>query len=200
MLRVETHGDDGRSARRFAGPAFRAAGLCLAMLAVTFVHTAARPADHSFPASRGTASDTLTEPSRRPTVLKIHPDLLLRLQVLADALHKEIVLCLHGAVVGDTATVARLEMPDPEHSGRNSARFGPCRPDALAVWHNHPVPPPGVRAPRAVTGNGPVGLCRLSDTDAQTTARAGHPFTVVSVDAATLCWWTLEEVRSLARR
>ena len=144
--------------------------------------------------------DTVHAEVSQPTMLSVHPDLLTRLHVLADGLHKEIVLCLHGEVIGDTVRLTRLTMPDPRRSDTGSASFGPCPPDTLAAWHNHPIPPPGFRVPRAVTEEGAAGLCRLSETDVHTAVRTGHPFSVVSVDASTLCWWTLQEVRGLERQ
>ena len=151
------------------------------------------------PALLAAGLDTVSAATSLPTQLAIAPELLARLQVLADALHKEIVLCLYGDVRGDSARLTRLTMPRPLRSEPDQARFGPCPPEALAVWHNHPVPPPGFRAPRPVTDTDPTGLCRLSATDVRTAAGAGHPFTVVSVDGSTLCWWSLKEVRGLER-
>jgi hypothetical protein len=176
-----------------------------ALVSLVLITAASWPAEAAFPTgatARNLASrpDTVYATANPPTMLSVHPRLLTRLQVLADALHKEIVLCLHGDVVGDTVRLTRMTMPDPRRSRANSALFGPCPEDALATWHNHPVPPPGLRAPRPVGAGGTAGLCRLSETDIRTAATSGHPFTVVAVDASTLCWWTLQEVHSLVLR
>ena len=200
-MRLNVDGTRRARGQRLAGPAFRVGPVCLALVAALPAPAEAqrlpRPMGWFIP---GTRVDTVHAEAGRPTILSVQPDLLSRLQVLADGLRKEIVLCLHGEVIGDTARVTRFTMPDPRHSDTGSARFGPCPPGALAAWHNHPVPPPGFRVPQAVTAEVAAGLCRLSDTDVRTVARAGHPFTVVSVDASTLCWWTLQEVRGLERR
>lgn len=188
--------DRGERRQTFA---CRAGFLCLALLLALFARAEAEtthPGPQSGPAAR---ADTVRAQGSQPSALSVQPGLRARLQVLAEALHKEIVLCLHGDVYGDTALLTRLTMPDPRRSDTDSARFGPCPADALAAWHNHPEPPPGIRAPRPVAEVGAADLCRLSDTDIRTAARAGHPFVVVSADASTLCWWTLQEVRDLAR-
>ena len=199
MRLVEAEGRTrGRGERRQTS-ACRAAFLCLALLLALFARAEAEtrpPEPRSGPAAR---VDTVHAQASQPSVLSVQPGLRARLQVLAEALHKEIVLCLHGDVYGDTAVLTRLTMPDPRRSDTDSSRFGPCPADALAAWHNHPQPPPGIRVPRPVPERGAANLCRLSDTDIRTVARAGHPFAVVSADASTLCWWTLQEVRDLAR-
>lgn len=200
-MRLTRAGCEGRIPReRLAGSAFRAGFVGLALLVALSAPATAKPLRPRVRLSLATRVDTVHAEVTRPTMLSIHPDLLTRLQVLADALHKEIVLCLHGEVIGDTARLTRLTMPDPRRSDAGSASFGPCPPDALAAWHNHPIPPPGFRFPRAVTEGGAAGLCRLSETDVRTALRTGHPFAVVSVDASTLCWWTLQEVRGLERQ
>ncbi len=180
--------------------ACRATFLCLALLLALFARAEAEarhPEPRSGPAAR---ADTVRARERQPSVLSVQPGLRARLQVLAEALHKEIVLCLHGNVYGDTARLTRLTMPDPHRSDTASARFGPCPADALAVWHNHPEPPPGIPAARPVTERGAAASCRLSEADIRTAVRTGHPFAVVSVNASTLCWWTLQELRDLARK
>jgi hypothetical protein len=174
--------------------------MCLALLVASSAPAEAEPPGTSVRLGTVTRFDTVYAAANRPPILSVHPDLLTRLHVLADALHKEIVLCLHGDVIGDTVRLARFSMPHPHRSDMRSARFGPCPPDALATWHNHPVAPSGFRVPRAVTVGGTAGLCRLSETDARTAAMAGLPFALVSVDASTMCWWTLKDVRGLGRQ
>lgn len=200
MRLVEADGRTRAPGERRETRAYRAASLCLALLLVLFSGAEAEtrhPDRRSDPAA---TIDTVRTQAHQPAVPSFQPDLRARLQVLADALHKEIVLCLHGEVYGDTALLTRLTMPDPRRSDTARARFGPCPADALAAWHNHPEPPPGIPAARPVTERGAANLCRLSETDIRTASRAGHPFAVVSVNASTLCWWTLQEVRDLARR
>ncbi|MCK5448026.1 MAG: hypothetical protein KAJ13_05735 [Gemmatimonadetes bacterium] len=128
--------------------------------------------------------------------LVVAPDLLVKLQVLADGLHKEIVLCLHGRVETDTAHVTSFTMPTPRRSEAAGASVEPCPREAVATWHNHPRPPPGIRAPRTAAAQA-GDLCRLSDTDLRTASRSGHRYTLVAVDADNWCWWTLDEVRHL---
>lgn len=190
--------------RRAAGErraiaAVRRGSACLVLASALAAPAEARTPVPPGPLS-GSSVDTLRGGPGRPTDLSFHPDLLARLQVLAEALRHEIVLCLHGQVHGGTAYLTDLTMPVPRRSDAEGASFEACPRDALAVWHNHPVPPDGVRAPRAVLPNGAAGLCRLSPTDVQTAARAGHSFTVVSVDATTTCWWTLREVHAQSGR
>lgn len=200
MHLVRADGERAMLGERRAVAALRAGCACLALLSALAAPAKAEPpAPGTGPSSRMRV-DTVHVEASRPTILSVHPDLLARLHVLAEGLHKEIVLCLHGDVIGDTARLTRLTMPDPHRSDTGSARFGPCPADALAAWHNHPVPPPGIRSPRAVIERGAPGPCRLSETDVLTAARAGLPFTIVSVDAPALCSWTLQEVRDLARR
>lgn len=172
----------------------------LVLLTTSATPAGAGPLSGSFPLIPAVRPDTVHAAANPSARLSVDPDLLVRLQVLADALHKEIVLCLHGNVVGDTVRLTRMTMPDPRRSDTSGALFGPCQQGTLATWHNHPVPPPGLRVPRAVGAGGKPDLCRLSETDVRTAASSGHPFTLVSVDASTLCWWTLQEVRELARR
>jgi hypothetical protein len=172
----------------------------LILLTTCAAPAGAEPPSGAFRRIFAARPDTVYATAKPSATLSVHPDLLTRLQVLADALHKEIVLCLHGDLVGDTVRLTRMTMPDPRRSDTGSALFGPCPQDALATWHNHPVPPPGRRVPRAVGAGGTLGLCRLSETDVRTAASSGHPLTMVSVDASTLCWWTLQEVRDLALR
>src|SRR5256885_15192000 len=48
--------------------------------------------------------------------LVLAPSLLRRLSLLAAGLDREVVLCLQGAVVGDTAQAREFAMPDIVHS------------------------------------------------------------------------------------
>ncbi len=199
MRRPAPSGTQRPSPEGLSVPAFPAVLACAFLLLMATGSASSVPSSQPMPTPGTPGRDTLFAGAGVPASLRIAPDLLARLQVLADALHKEIVLCLHGDVDGDRAHLTRLSMPAPLHSAANRARFGPCPDDTLAVWHNHAVPPPGVRAARPVLAGGPAGLCRLSAADVRTASAAGHPFTIVSVDASTLCWWTLAEVRGLER-
>ncbi len=200
MGRSRTNGVLPEMRERGAGHALRAAFVLVVLVTTSAAPARAERPANAFPRILAVRPDTVHATTKPPVMLSVHPQLLARLQVLADALHKEIVLCLYGEVVGDTGRLTRLTMPDPRRSDPDSALFGPCPQDALATWHNHPVPPPGMRIPRAVGAGGTRGLCRLSETDVRTATRSGHAFTMVSVDASTLCWWTLQEVRGLALR
>lgn len=137
-----------------------------------------------------------------PTRLVIEPDLLTRLQTLAEGLHQEIVLCLQGRTRGDVAVVDDFIMPVPRLSTPTRSSFDPCARGTLASWHNHPSGP-SVTAPRpgaAVSADGARRLCVLSETDIHTAERLRHPFVVVSVDAGTWCWWTLDEIDRFAQQ
>ncbi len=138
-----------------------------------------------------------------PTELEIDVGLLTRLQTLAGGLHQEIVLCLDGSVRGRRATAKAFSMPIPRLSTPTRSSFDSCPPGTLASWHNHPRW--AGTSPRPVK-EGKAGddrarrLCVLSETDIATASRLRHPFVVVSVDARTWCWWTLEEVDRFAEQ
>ena len=71
--------------------------------------------------------------------LVLAPSLLRRLSLLAAGLDREVVLCLQGAVAGDTALVQELTMPVIVRSSVDAVTPLPCPPaTTLAVWHNHP--------------------------------------------------------------
>jgi hypothetical protein len=142
----------------------------------------------------------------RPVELVLEPDLLAKIQTLADGLHNEIVLCLTGRLAGDTAYASDFVMPTPRLSTPTRSSFDACPRTTLASWHNHP----------AELGSGSIRpiargllddperrarwLCVLSDTDIETAERLRHPFIVVSVDGTTWCWWTLSEVQHFAQQ
>lgn len=138
---------------------------------------------------------------RQPSELVVDAALLSRLLTLADGLHNEIVLCLRGAVRGDTAYATGFEMPRPRESTPMRSSFDPCPAGTLASWHNHPptmrsarlaAPPADAHDKRARR------LCVLSKIDIATADRLEYPFAVVAVDGETWCWWTLDEVRRFA--
>lgn len=144
--------------------------------------------------------------SEPPAFLVIEPHLLTKLQLLADGLHTEIVLCLHGTTEGDTIRANDFSMPEPRFSASNSSAALPCPPETLAVWHNHPwvelralKEAPHTLQMRRVPAYQPLDLCILSEQDIQTATRVEYPFVVVAVDAETWCWWTLEQVQQFAR-
>ena len=121
--------------------------------------------------------------------LVLAPSLLRRLSLLAAGLDREVVLCLQGTVVGDTALVGEFAMPDIVHSSVDAVTPLPCPPaTTLAVWHNHPWVGPdssfGLRTPE--------DLCSLSQPDLRTVVADSIPFAVVSVGRAAqpiICWW-----------
>lgn len=140
-------------------------------------------------------------PSSAPTTFEVQPDLLARLQTLAEGLHNEIVLCLGGHVRGDTAFVRDFRMPKPRESTPMRSSFDPCPPGTLASWHNHPGIAPSSSGAALASGydHGRARrLCVLSSTDIETASRLRYPFVVVAVNAGTWCWWTLEEVDRFA--
>lgn len=137
-----------------------------------------------------------------PTELIVDPELLTRLQTLAEGLHREVVLCLEGSVHGTTAVVDDFVMPTPRLSTPTRSSFDRCPRRTLASWHNHPraisAASAGDPDPRPASRSVARRLCVLSETDIRTAARLRHPFVVVSVDASTWCWWTLDEVDGFA--
>jgi hypothetical protein len=138
---------------------------------------------------------------RSPDVLVIEPELLTRLQTLAEGLHQEVVLCLKGSVRGNRAIVDDFVMPVPRLSTPTRSSFERCPRQTLASWHNHPpnmLAPIGTRVSAASDAHRARRLCVLSQTDIQTAGRLRHPFVVVSVDAKTWCWWGLDEVDQFA--
>jgi hypothetical protein len=126
--------------------------------------------------------------------LVLAPSLLRRLSLLAAGLDREVVMCLRGTVVGDTALVQELAMPDIVRSSVDAVTPLPCPPaTTLAVWHNHPWVAPdssfGVRTPE--------DLCSLSQPDVRTVVADSIPFAVVSVGRLAqpiICWWRRVQV------
>ena len=147
------------------------------------------------------------EPPAPPGHLVIAPPLLAKLHTLANGLRTEVVLCLLGAVEGDTVRVTDFSMPDPKVSTPSSSLFSVCPKNTHAVWHNHPMVEAagddqtthGFRSRREPVSH-PRELCVLSATDIRTSLKLGHPFVVVAVDAHTWCWWSLEQVRGFAEQ
>jgi hypothetical protein len=151
------------------GAALMLPGLARAQAALT-------PADSAILAS---------EPLKR---LVLTPSLFRRLSLLAAGLDREVVLCLHGSVAGDTALVRDFVMPDLLRSTADQVQPLPCGAGTLAWWHNHPWVGPdssfGVRTPE--------DLCSLSQPDLRTVVADSIPFAVVSVGRAggpIMCWW-----------
>jgi hypothetical protein len=146
---------------------------------------------------------------RKPTTLVVEPELLAKLQTLADGLHHEIVLCLDGRVENDVAHASSFFMPSPVHSSSTRSASDACPRGTLATWHNHPKgkasegPLSLGRLSFQRSGSDPEerasGLCALSASDVGSASRLGYPFIVISVDASTWCWWSLDEVRAFER-
>lgn len=138
----------------------------------------------------------------RPSELVVEPELLTRLQTLAEGLHREVVLCLKGSSRGRVAVADDFVMPLPRLSTPTRSSFDRCPRGTLASWHNHPRSVSSVATVSRGAGPASPGamrrLCVLSETDIRTASRLRHPFVVVSVDAATWCWWTLSEVDRFA--
>jgi hypothetical protein len=138
-------------------------------------------------------------PASQPTMqLVLQPSLLHRLNLLAAGLDREVVLCLQGAVNGDTAVVDDFVMPDLVNSMADAVAPMPCGPATLAVWHNHPWTGPdsafGIRVP--------ADFCSLSEPDIRTVVAGSIPFAVVSVGRAgrpIVCWWRRVQVMTNRR-
>jgi len=162
-----------RLARRFS-PSLLVGALVIPCLAPA--QAALTPADSAILAS---------QPLKR---LVLAPSLFRRLSLLAAGLDREVVLCLRGAVVGDTAVVLDFVMPDLVSSTVDHVEPVPCERGTLAVWHNHPWTGPdssfGIKTPE--------DLCSLSEPDLRTVTADSIPFAVVSVGRARgpiACWW-----------
>jgi hypothetical protein len=135
-----------------------------------------------------TAADSAILASQPLKRLVLSPSLLRRLSLLAAGLDREVVLCLDGAVAGDTALAQDFVMPDLVSSGADAVEPRPCAPGTLATWHNHPWVGPdssfGVKSPE--------DFCSLSQPDLRTVVADSVPFAVVSVGRAPrpiVCWW-----------
>jgi hypothetical protein len=151
----------------------------------------ARALPRPAPAQAGaplTAADSAILASQPLHHLVLTPSLFRRLSALAAGLDREVVLCLQGAVAGDSALARDFVMPDLVNSAADQVEPLPCGPATLAVWHNHPWTGPdssfGVRTPE--------DFCSLSQADLRTVVADSVPFAVVSVGRARrpiLCWW-----------
>ena len=127
-----------------------------------------------------------SQPLRR---LVLAASVMRRVSLLAAGLDREVVLCLRGAIRGDTAVVDDFVMPDIVASAADAVQPLPCAPaTTLAVWHNHPWTGPdssfGVRTPE--------DLCSLSQPDIRSVVADSIPFAVVSVGRTPrpiVCWW-----------
>jgi len=135
-----------------------------------------------------TATDSAILASQPLKRLTLAPSLLRRLSLLAAGLDREVVLCLQGTVVGDTAQLVDFVMPDLVTSTADRVQPLPCAAPTLAVWHNHPWTGPdssfGVKSPE--------DLCSLSQPDLRTVVGDSVPFAVVSVGRTQrpiVCWW-----------
>ncbi len=162
---------------RFPRVAAGLVAIALAAPAVSRAQGAAlTPADSAILAS---------QPLKR---LILTPSLFRRLSLLAAGLDREVVLCLQGTAVEDSAVVQDFVMPDLVSSARDAVQPLPCPPTTLAVWHNHVWTGPdssfGVRTPE--------DLCSLSQPDLRTVVADSIPFAVVSVGRTRgpiVCWW-----------
>src|SRR5713101_9180008 len=130
----------------------RAAGVMVMLLALSSraaTQAPLTPADSAILAS---------QPLQRLVLL---PSVFRRLSVLAAGLDREVVLCLQGAVSGDSAIVQDFVMPDLVSSAADAVQPLPCARATLAVWHNHPWTGPdssfGVQTPE--------DFCSLSQPD-----------------------------------
>lgn len=152
-------------------------------------------------------------PAARPTHLVVVPEVQARLDVLATALHREIVLCLLGRARGETAHVTELYMPTPLSSTPTTVVSGPCPATTVATWHNHPSS--GAIATRSGTGARGAApewrpgsdtwsstedrpSCRPSHRDVTTAVRLRIPFLVIADGGGHHCIWPLGRLQTLA--
>jgi hypothetical protein len=145
-------------------------------------------ARHAYGQAQLTPADSAILNSQPLKRLVLTPSLFRRLSLLAAGLDREVVLCLQGAVAGDSAIVRDFVMPDLFRSTADAVVPERCAVATLAVWHNHPWTGPdssfGVRTPE--------DLCSLSQPDLRTVIADSIPFAVVSVGRTPrpiVCWW-----------
>src|SRR5437870_8427768 len=81
--------------------------------AVLALALGARPGVAQAPLTPADSAILNSQPLKR---LVLAASLLRRLSLLAAGLDREVVLCLQGTVVGDTALVREFAMPDIVHS------------------------------------------------------------------------------------
>lgn len=135
--------------------------------------------------------------------LFVDPILLGKLQTLADGLSKEIVLCLTGSVADSVGHATDFVMPAVHISTPTSSSVDACPDETIAVWHNHTLVGTalarmarswnsGSQQPRAP--GLAAELCRLSARDIETLVDSDYPFSVISVDQGTWCWWSQHQV------
>lgn len=162
-------------------PAALALGSAVGVLALPLV----RPALAQAPLTATDSAILNSQPLRR---FALTASLLRRVSLLAAGLDREVVLCLQGTALGDSAVVGEFVMPDIISSSVDRVQPVPCARGTLAVWHNHPWTGPdssfGVKTPE--------DLCSLSQPDIRTVVADSIPFAVVSVGRTShpiICWW-----------
>src|SRR2546430_14577550 len=101
-----------------------------------------------------------SQPLRR---LVLAPSVMRRVSLLAAGLDREVVLCLRGAIRGDTAVVDDFVMPDIVASAADAVQPLPCAPaTTLPAGHHHPWTGPdssfGVRTPEDLCSPRPPDL------------------------------------------
>src|SRR6185437_2350561 len=108
----------------------------IAVCLVTVALTLQRPARGQAALTPADSAILNSQPLKR---MVLAPSLLRRISLLAPGLDREVVLCLQGTVVGDTALVGEFTMPDIVRSSVDAVIPPPSAPATpLAVWHNHP--------------------------------------------------------------
>lgn len=151
-------------------------------------------------------------PAVRPAHLLVAPDVQARLDVLADALQHEIVLCLLGRVGDGRAVATDLYMPVPISSTTTTVVTGPCPASSVATWHNHPTTGTRTRAPGSNwtaaggarssdswSAAGERSSCHPSRRDVTTAVRLRIPFLVIADGTGNQCIWPLEQLEALVR-
>lgn len=119
-----------------------------------------------------------------PDGLRIAPGLLNRLDVLAQGLDNEIIVCLTGGHATARALATGFHMPRHRLSAPNRVSAARCPAGTLALWHNHPYPLPV------------DSFCFLSTRDIRSMRRNDWPFAMVHVRAGIWCWWDRAQIES----
>ena len=202
-----------RSRRAGSGERWPRAAAVISCVAAIGLLVALVGADHDSRLVFGTDTESAlmtTHSSATPdgARLFVDPVVLGKLQVLADGLNKEIVLCLTGSVADGIGHATDFVMPAVHVSTPTSSSVDACPEETIAVWHNHTLVGTAL-ARMARSWNGvsqqprtpglAAQLCRLSERDIATIVGSDYPFSVISVDRDTWCWWTRPQVVDFAR-
>lgn len=200
----------GRSSRAGSGERWPKVAATVSCVAAIGLLVALIATDHDSRLVFGTDTESATAHTSAPTEgarLFVDPVLLGKLQTLADGLNNEIVLCLTGSVGDGVGHATNFVMPAVHASTPTSSSVDACPDETIAVWHNHTLLGTAL-AKMARSWNGlslqprapglAADLCRLSEQDIATLVGSDYPFSVISVDQDTWCWWTRQQVVEFA--